>query len=288
MFPADLDYRRAEGVDDALAALTADDRRARPIAGGQGLVQDMKAGAAAPDLVVDVSGLDALAGLSAGEGRVEVGALVTHADLAGGGAAAEAPVLHATARELADRQVRNRGTVGGNLAEADPASDLPAAILVTESTLRLVGPDGERDVPAADFFAGDGETALADDELFASVTVPAHDIGAYEKKTHPATGYAMIGVAVVADVDGGAVVDPGVAVTGLTDRPTRLPSVEDALADADVAAVDPAAAAAGASGDLEGATLVGDAHASADFRAAVLSTHVARAIDAALSGGDPA
>jgi carbon-monoxide dehydrogenase medium subunit len=288
MFPADLDYRRAQGVEDALAALTADDRLARPLAGGQGLVQDMKAGAAAPDLVVDVSGVDALAGLSAGEGGVEVGALVTHADLAGRGAAAEAPVLPATARALADRQVRNRGTVGGNLAEADPAADLPAAVLAAGSTLHLVGPDGERAVPAGDFFGGDGETALADDELLASVTVPAHDRGAYEKKTHPATGYAMIGVAVAADVDGGTVVDPGVAVTGLTDRPTRLSAVEAALAGTEADAVDPAAAADGASDDLEGAALVGDAHASAAFRAEVAPTHVARAIDAALSGGERA
>lgn len=286
MFPADLDYRRAEGVDDALAALTGDDRHARPIAGGQGLVQDMKAGAAAPDLVVDVSGVDALAGLSAGDGTVEVGALVTHADLARGGPAAEAPVLPATARELGDRQVRNRGTVGGNLAEADPAADLPAAILAARSTLHTVGPDGERDVPADDFFAGDGATALADGELLASVAVPAHDRGAYEKKPHPATGYAMLGVAVAANADGGTVVDPGVAVTGLTDRPTRLPSVEAALEGVDVPGVDPAAATEGARGDLADATLVGDAHASPEFRAEVLPTFVERAVADALGGDD--
>lgn len=304
MFPPRFDYRRPESVDEALALLS--DHGAHPVAGGQGLVQDLKLGDADPDLLVDVAGLDALAGLADRGDALAVGALTTHADLASDDAVAErAPVLRATARELGDRQVRNRGTVGGNLAEADPAADLPAAVLAADATLDLLGPDGERTVPAGEFVAGPGETTLAGDELVTTVEVPAHDAGAYAKKTHPASGYAMVGVAAVIDVADGVLDRVGVAVTGATERPVRLGPVEEALAGRPVADLradrqaggdgapgddDVAAAAARAGVGVDPDSLRGDVHASRAFRAELLEPYTERALEAALAqvGGEAA
>lgn len=304
MFPPQFDYRRAETVEGALDLLAASgDRDARPLAGGHGIVPDLKAGDASPDLLVDVSGVDALAGIDADGGAVTVGALATHADLASSSVLRErAPVLAAAAEHVGDPQIRNRGTIGGNLAEADPAADLPAAVVAADATLHLRGPGGERTVPATAFFEGAGETALAEDELLASVEVPAHPAGAYVKRTHPATGYAMVGVAAVATVgeattavdgtatavDGaatavgeGTVTDAGVAATGVMDHAVRLRSVEDAVEGAPVD-LDVGAAAERSTEALDPDRQVGDAHASAAFRADVLPTFVERAVRTAL------
>lgn len=280
MFPPGFDYRRAGSLEEAVS-LVADG--AVPLAGGHGLLPDVKAGEAAPDRLVDVGDVDALAGIEADGDGVRVGALATHADLvASGPVAARVPALAATARHVGDPQIRNRGTVGGNLAEADPAADLPAAVLAADATIDAVGPDGERSLPATDFFAGDGATALGADELLAAVRVPAHAGGAYVKATHPATGYAMVGVAAVASVDDGVVADAGVAATGVADRPVRLREVETAIEGSVVTDVD-AAAAADAAGDAPAPERRrGDAHASAAYRASVLPTYVERAVDAAL------
>lgn len=354
MFPAQFDYRRAESVDEALDLLAESaGRDVQVLAGGQGIVTDVKAGDAAPDVLVDVSGLDGLAGIDAGDdveagddgtaagdtetggdgeaegdteaggGTVTVGALTTHAGLASSQVLrADAPVLAAAAGEVADLQIRNRGTIGGNLAEADPAADLPAAVLAADATLHARGPDGEREIPATEFFRGGGETALAGGELVTAVEVPTHQAGTYVKKAHPATGYAMVGVAVVATVEAGSVTHVRVAANGVMDCAVRLRGVESAVAgihvdgsanQAGVASVDAdlhgaanadadqdgaatgdaalANAAARASESLDPDRQVGDAHASAAFRAGVLETYVRRAlasaIDEATAGGDP-
>lgn len=299
MFPPRFDYRRADTVDEALDLLAAGGD-AVPVAGGHGLVPDLKAGAAAPGTLVDVSGLDALDGVEVDEeadnrdgDAVRVGALATHADLAASEPLADAaPALAEAAAAVGDRQIRNRGTAGGNVAEADPAADLPAAVVAADATVAVRGPDGTRTVPADDFFRGGGETALSADELVTELRLPAHDRGGYEKRTHPATGYATVGVAVVADVADGAVTDPRVAAAGVADRAVRLPSVEDDLAGAPVDDVDPAVdggddidlstVADGAGDDLDAERLVGDAHASADFRVRVLPTFVERAVERVL------
>lgn len=284
MFPAQFDYRRADTVEEALDLLAASaDRDARPLAGGQGVVPDTKADEAAPDLLVDVSGVEALGGIEAGVDTVTVGALATHADLASSAdLEATAPVLAAAAEHVADVQIRNRGTIGGNLAEADPAADLPAAVVAADATLHLRGPDGERSVPAGEFFEGSGETTLAEDELLSAVEVPAHQGGAYAKKTHPATGYAMAGVAAVAAVEGGAVTDARVAANGVMDRAVRLRGVEEALT-GERADLDVARAADRAGEALDPDRQIGDAHGSAEFRAQLLESYAERAIETALT-----
>lgn len=285
MFPPEFDYRRPERLPEALDALASPD--ARPIAGGHALLPAMKRGDAAPDTVVDVSGLDALCGLERGDGATRVGACVTYADLlADDRLASDCPVLPRVVEKLGDWQVRNRGTVGGNLAAAVPGSDLPAAALAADATVHVRGPDGARDVAAVDLFVGGG-TTLAADELLTGVTVPhAPDAGAaYARKTHPASGWAMVGVAaVVAGAEGDAT-DARVAAVGVHDPPLRLPAVEDALADG----ADASAAAERAPAALDADALVGDSHASGPFRRELLTPLVERAVGDALDragGGD--
>lgn len=283
MFPEPFDYYRAESVAEALD-LMADhaDREVELLAGGHSLVPAMKAAGRSPDAVVDLA-VDALAGVQSREERVVVGALTTYADLMADDVATErAPLLAAAAREVGDRQIRNRGTLGGNLAEAHPAADPPAAALAADATVLLRGRDGKREVPATDFFRGDGETAVGDGELLTAVRVPDHgDVGsAYVRKTHPATGYAMVGAAALVDVADGVVAEARVAATGAVDRAVRLPAVERAAESADPGTIERAAEAA--ADTLDPDRLRSDPHASGRFRASLLETHVERALAGAV------
>lgn len=304
MYPASFDYRRASSVEDAISALSADpDRDVRVLAGGHGLLPAMKTEGLAPDALVDVSECDTLRGVEVVGGDAErdhlaIGPLTTHAELADADPVADhAPVLAEAARAVGDVQIRTRGTIGGNLVEADPEADLPAAMAATGATIRVRGPDGERDLPATDFFAGAGETVVGDDELLTEIRVPTSDAGAYVRRTHPARGFAMVGVAVALDVADDTLSDVGVGAVGATDRPVRLSSVEDELAgrelndvlastsdDAEGAASPIETVAARATDDIDGENRHGDVHASGEFRASILGAHVERALETACAG----
>ncbi len=308
MFPAPFDYRRASSVEDAVAALAAEsDRDVRVLAGGHGLLPAMKAGDLAPDVLVDVDDCASLRGIDTTstepDDGLAIGALTTHAALAESETvAAVAPALGEAARAVGDVQIRARGTIAGNLVEADPGADLPAAIVAADATIQIRGPDGEREVAPREFFAGDGETALGADELVTEIRVPGHDTGAYEKRTHPARGFAMVGVAATLDVEDGTIGAIGIGAVGVTDRPVRLTSVEEELAGVAVDDLEVTAeatdgettlerAAARATDDIEPARLHGDHYASGSFRAEILAPHVERAVANAVqrgTGGDRA
>lgn len=286
MFPPSFDYRRAGSVEEALDLL-ADLDDARPLAGGHSLLPALKTGGLGGEevgAVVDVSGIDGLDGVTTDGDATVVGALTTYADLAADATLRErAPALADAAAAVGDRQIRNRGTVGGNLAAADRGADLPAAVLAAGATLRVEGPGGERTVDATEFFRGDGDTAVGGEELVTAVWLPGSTVdsgGAYVKKTHPASGYAMVGVGASVEAREGAVSDARVAATGVTDPPTRLPAVEDALVgeSADAASAERAAADAEPAPEAP----VGDVHASGEFRAELLPTFVERALTAAV------
>ncbi|MFB6141256.1 MAG: xanthine dehydrogenase family protein subunit M [Halosimplex sp.] len=299
MFPAPFDYERATSVGEALDLLEAHaDDHVELLAGGHSLVPAMKERERTPDVVVDLD-VPELSGISVLSDRTVVGALTTYADIADAEALPEnAPLLPETVAEVGDVQIRNMGTIGGNLAEAHPAADPPAAVLANDATILLRDRDGKREVPATDFFLGEGETAVEPGEILAGVRVPhTDDAGvAYAKKTHPATGYAMVGVAAVVDVEGaagdgardaneggeGTVSSARVAATGAVDRAVRLPSVEDVLVggSADAEAID--AAASEALADVDADRLRSDAYASGSFRGDLLETYVARALESAV------
>lgn len=296
MYPASVDYQRADSVDEALSLLASSkDQDAQLLAGGHGLIPDMKAQEATPDLLIDIADIDELHSIEHDEANdtVTIGALTTHAELAGSDLLADdVPVLNQSASEVADLQIRNKGTIGGNLAEADVEADLPAAVLALEATIHVVGPDGSRTIPANEFFSGEGQTALEPDELLTSIEVPSNAAGAYVRKTHPARGYAMVGVAATLEIEDRQLEDVSIAAVGVQDRPVRLTSVEEALVELTTTELTEETepmlteTVQVASYDLVEDNAYGDHHASADFRTELLPIYVDRALLAAIEGGE--
>jgi carbon-monoxide dehydrogenase medium subunit len=191
--------------------------------------------------------------------------------------------LTEAAAMIGDPQVRNRGTVGGNIAHADPASDLPTVLVGLGATINLVGPNGNRSVAAADFFIDLFFTALGEDELVASVDVPLDSAGsAYAKLFNPASRYAIVGACAKVSVANGVCSAASVAVGGLTAKATAAPSVGAALVGKALTVANIAAAAAQVANDL-GEDVMGDIHASADYRRAMASVYVERALSKAAS-----
>jgi carbon-monoxide dehydrogenase medium subunit len=234
MYPASFEYHRATTVDDAIAMLVAYGDDAKLIAGGHSLLPVMKLRFAQPSHLIDIRRVSELAGIREEGGAVRIGAATTHAALASSDLIrARVPVLAEAAGHIGDAQVRNMGTIGGSLAHADPAADLPAVTLALGAELRVVGRSGARAIPVDQFFTGMFSSALAPDEVLVEVRVPvpaAQTGGAYEKYPDPASGYAVVGVAAVVTLGAGGVVQRArVGMTGLGPNAVRLTAVEDAL-----------------------------------------------------------
>jgi len=286
MFPDEFDYERPETVDEAIDLLV-ENPEAEILAGGHSLLPTMKSGLASPDLLVDISRIERMQGIDHEDGTVSIGGLTNYATVDESDAVREnVEVFAEAAHAVGDVQVRNRGTVGGNLAHADPASDLPAAALAADATMVVQGPDGERRVDADDFFFGMYATDVNEGELLTRVEFPARPeaTGAYAKKPSPSSGYAMVGVAVSLTVDAGLVEDVGVAANGIMDHGVRLDPVEDALVRTNPSVETVAAAAANATDDLDEMMMMDDLQASAEFRAQLLETYAERAIRDAATG----
>ncbi|MGH3134187.1 MAG: FAD binding domain-containing protein [Gaiellaceae bacterium] len=235
MIPARVEYVRASSLDEALNALAEPD--AKLLAGGQSLLPVLKLRIARPSVLVDIGRLE-LGGIDTRDGELWIGALTTWDELAGA-PELEQPALAAVsecAAGIGDLQVRNRGTVGGSLAHADPASDMPAVLLALGAWLVVGSPTGERTVGLAEFFHGPFTTALAARELITAVVVPAAPAGsgsAYVSVEHPASGFALAGAAALVGSDGSSTV----AVTGVGSRPCLIPADDhtvEALAEAEV------------------------------------------------------
>jgi len=284
MYPDEFDYHRADSVESAVTML-ADNPEAELIAGGHSLLPTMKSGLASPDALVDISGVDGLEGIERGDGSTHIGAMTVYADIADDDQLwADSTVLAEATSKVGDRQVRNRGTIGGNIAHADPASDLPAAVLAANATVHVHGPDGERSVAIDDFFQGMYATAAGEEEVVTGVDVPheGDDTGSgYVKKPSPASGYALVGVAARLTVDGDTVTDARVAANGVMDHGTRLSAAEDAL-EGETLDEDTVEAAADAAGDdLDEYMVMEDQQASPEFRLQLLSVYTGRALETA-------
>lgn len=286
MIPPEFDYYRAKSVEDAFDLLaTHADADPTLLAGGHGLLPEMKTGETSPGVLVDISGIDGLRGVEAGS-QISIGALTTHATLADSDLLwNRAPVLAEAATNVGDRQVRNRGTIGGNLAEADPAADLPAATIAADATLRIRGPDGERTVSAEEFF-GDGPE-LGTRELLAEIRISGESTGgAYAKKMHPATGYALVGVAVSLKIEDETVTRARIAASGVADEPVRLSAVEDALVGKEPTQDARSAAAESASESIDPAEARSDPTASGEFRVHLLEPYTERALKRAIGNAE--
>jgi len=284
MIPAAFDYKRAGSLDEALAILAANEG-AKVIAGGQSLLPLMKLRLANPGMLVDIGRIDGLRGVRRlDDGRMAVGALTTYKELMDSDAR-HYGLLQDALPTIGDVQVRNRGTVGGAVAHADPASDLPACLIALDAEIVARGPGGERRIRAEDFFQGLFVTALREDEIVTQIILPAprDDAGsAYRSIEQPASGYAMAGVAavVVRAGRGGRIVFCRIGVTGVHEHAYRATEVEAALTGSDGSA---AAIAAAAARVTAGAEVQSDIHADAEYRAAMAVVQAKRAVEAALA-----
>ena len=224
MYSANFEYYRANSAAEAVQLLQAHPG-AKLLAGGHSLLPQMKLRVAQPPAVVDISGISDLTGVSLHGDHIHIGAGTTHNMLATSAVLREhCPILAQAAGMIGDQQVRNRGTIGGSLAHADPAADLPTVMLALGATLTALGPGGSREIAASDFTADMFTTALAEDEVLVSISVPSMGSsagGAYQKHDHPASGYAVVGVAAIVMVSGGACSGASIAVGGVTPKPQR-------------------------------------------------------------------
>ncbi len=284
MYAPDFAYYRAGSLAEA-GQLLQQHPGAKLLAGGHSLIPLLKLRLATPAALIDIGRLDELKGISVTDGHVRIGALTTHAELAASSDLAErCPALAEAAGLIGDPAVRNRGTIGGNVAHADPASDLPTVLRALDATIAVTADGGERSIPAADFFEGMMETALGDHDIVTAIEVPATSAGqgqAYIKFSHPASRYAVIGVAAVVTMSSDHVANGAVALGGLVPVATRATSVEQALGGQAPSDDTIAAAAAAVSADL-GDDLIGDIYASAEYRRAMAPVCVKRALKAAV------
>jgi carbon-monoxide dehydrogenase medium subunit len=283
MYTDDFEYYRAGSVEDAVDLLGEHDG-AELLAGGHGILTRMKVGEESPPALVDISGLSGLDAIEGGGEELRVGALATHANVAESELVRlEAEALADAAGALGDLQVRNGGTLAGNLAHGDARSDPPAAALALDASLTVVGPDGERTVPAEDLFAGDFETTLGGRDVVTDVRVPVEsDASAYVRRRNPLSGYATVGVAVALRTDGDTIAQARVGATGAPAHPIRLASVEGALAGRELSDDTAAEVATHALDDVDVDALNADVEASSEFRAHLLELFTERAVESAV------
>lgn len=277
-------YHRATSIADAQKLLAANPD-AKLLAGGHSLVPAMKLRLAAPSALIDIGRIAELKGITESGGGIRIGAMTTHAEVASSSAVtAHCTVLADAASHIGDPAVRNRGTIGGSVAHADPGADYPTVLTAVGASIEVAGASGTRTIPAAEFFLGMMTTSLGDGEIVTGVTVPSlgKSGAAYAKFPHPASRYAVIGAAAVVGVASGVCERAIIIVGGLTSVPTRLPAVEQALAGKALGAETIAAASAAAAGNL-GDDVMGDVFASGDYRRGVVGAWVSRALTTAAS-----
>lgn len=279
MKPARFDYAAPATLDEAIRLLASRDGAAKVLSGGQSLIPLMAFRLAAPELLVDlkkIKGLDAISVTPAG---VTLGARVRWVDIENSTALATAhPLLAEAIRHVAHYQIRNRGTIGGSIAHADPAAESPGIVVTCEATIDVVGPAGPRSIPAGTFFLGPLQTALAPDEIITAIRFPAWPAArrwSFLELARRKGDFAMAGVALYFDFDGGRAANTHVGVIGAGDKPMRLPSVEALVNGTPVDDATIAKAAAEASRAVEPGD---DIHAPAAYRRSLVGTLVERGL----------
>jgi aerobic carbon-monoxide dehydrogenase medium subunit len=279
MIPPSFDYAAPDSVAEAIRLLEQGGEDAKPLAGGHSLIPLMKMRLAAPSLLVDLRKLSELRGIQPGDATARIGALTTHAEVS---QASDLGVAAHAAGKIADQQVRNRGTIGGSLAHGDSASDMPAVLLASEGSVVARGPNGEREIAAADLFQGFLTTALADDEIVTEVrlpTLPGYGF-AYDKFTRRAEDWAMVGVCALVKKTDGQVEDVRVAFTNMASTPVRATGVESALRGQSTDAIAQAAEQA-----AEGTDPPGDLNATPDYKRHLARVLTRRALESAAAAG---
>jgi carbon-monoxide dehydrogenase medium subunit len=276
MRPAEFTYHRPSTVDEAVALLG---ESSRPLAGGHSFIPLLKLRLAAPEALVDLGGISGLDGISE-NGGLSIGALATHDSVATSEVVqSTCPVLAETAAQIGDVQVRNRGTIGGSVAHADPSADYPTVLKALGATVTAKGAGGERQIAADDLFLGIFTTSLEPGELITSVSLPATASGtgaAYVKHRHPASFYAVVGVAAVVTVEGGSCTQARLTIGGVTSSPVHATAAVEAL----VGGPGSAGAIDAAAEKVPDAILNarGDTYASGEYRTHLAKVLAARAL----------
>jgi len=282
VIPATFDYVAPTSVEEALSALAEAGDDAKVMAGGQSLLPILRMRLNAPETVVDLGRIEGLRGIRDGGDHLVIGAMTPYSDVVGSDLVREHAALLAKAVEtVADPQIRHRGTVGGALVHADPAGDVGAPVLALDATLVVVGPGGERQVAAADFFRDLFETAVGEGELLTEIRIPKHTgWGAhYEKFVRVSHQWSIVAVAATVRSEGGSVAEAKVGLTNMGSTPLRARSVEQALVGR--AAGDLASACAAAA---EGTNPPSDLNGDADYRRHLATVLTRRAVEKALGG----
>jgi aerobic carbon-monoxide dehydrogenase medium subunit len=283
MYPENFAYYRPKTIAEA-SALLKKNRGARVLAGGHSLLPAMKFRLATPKALVDIGAIKGLCGIQMRGKTIWIGATTTHADVASSPIVRKScPMLAETAGQIGDLQVRNRGTMGGSIAHADPAADYPTALVALGATVVARGPRGERKIPAGEFFVDLFTTALKPGEIVTAVVVPPTGKGqgaSYAKHPHPASRYAVAGAAAVLEIKDGKVARASLVVGGVTPNPVRI-----AEAEVDLVGKKPDNAAIAAAAAHVAAAIpdpMGDTYASGEYRVHIASVLAKRALVAAV------
>ena len=286
MFPPEIDYYRAGSVVEA-AKLLLQHSDSKVLAGGHSLIPVLKLRLAAPSALIDIGRISALRGIEADSSTIRIGALTTHSEIASSAVVRQhAPALAEAAGMIGDPAVRNRGTIGGNIAHADPASDLPQVLVCLGARFVVTNSTAERVVPAAEFFEGLMTTALGDSDIVTAVEVPAGrpaESSAYVKFAHPASRYSVIGAAAKVSIEDSRCTAASVVIGGVCPTPVRLAAVEEALVAGDLMEHSIEVAAAQTRDSLDDDEVLGDIYASAAYRKAVAQVWVRRALTAVIA-----
>lgn len=278
MITQEFQYSRPSTLNDALNLLA--DGSAKALAGGMSLIPAMKLRLAAPETIVDLGRIPELSYIKEDGGVIRIGAMTTHWDIESSQVLrSKCPLLPLAAGYIGDVQVRNRGTIGGSIAHADPAADWPASLLAVEAKVKIQSAGKSREISAEDFFVDTFTTALEPGELVTEILVPADPAGAgytYSKFEQPASGFAIVGIAVHVVKAGGKVSKCRVGVTGLSGKPFRAKNVEAAIEAGKPVAEAVAGIAAGVDANS-------DIHATADYRKHIAKIYARRALESVLA-----
>ena len=280
MIPTAFDYHRAASIDDALKAMASAGGNGKFVAGGHSLVPLMKLRLSEPGVLIDIARIPELAGIREKGGQIEIGAGTVHHAVATSTLLQDkCPIVSDAASTIGDTQVRNRGTIGGSLAHADPSADMPAVMVALDADIVLRSAGGERTVKASSFFQDLFTVDLKPGEIITAVRFAPVKSAAYAKLYQKASHYAIVGIAAVLDVRGGKIQSARIGLTGATTHAVRLGKLEQALAGQSKETIEKVAAGAGAELD----SVNSDLHASEEYRRAMVGVFAKRAILEALA-----
>ncbi len=276
MIPASFEYKNASSVQEALGMLGEDDKI---LAGGHSLVPSMKLRLNMPTSVVDISKINTLKEIRDNEQTITIGAGATHRSISESAAVQKhAPMVAEAAGMIGDIQVRNRGTIGGSIAHADPAADWPGVLLAADAKIVIANSEGNREVDVDQFFTGFYETALNDGEIITAIRIPKTASNAnscYVKFVQPASRFAIVGCAAAVEKNNGEVANARIAFNGVSDAPYRATVVENALKGVDLSEASLEGACTGAA---EGVDVMSDHFASEKYRAHLACVYAKRAL----------